>query len=141
MNSTSWWWTGRPGVLQFMGLQKVGHDLATELTELNLCESESVSHSVMSNSLGSHRLQPTRRLCPWILQEYWSGLPFPSAQNLPSPGTESSSPVLQVILYLLSYQGSSNNRKEVDLGFEPRQLALSPCSSYPLCYTVWLLAN
>ena len=22
----SWWWTGRPGVLQFMGWQRVGHD-------------------------------------------------------------------------------------------------------------------
>ena len=26
----SWWWTGRPGVLQFMGSQRVGHDWATE---------------------------------------------------------------------------------------------------------------
>ena len=26
VNSWSWWWTGRPGVLQFMGLQRVGHD-------------------------------------------------------------------------------------------------------------------
>ena len=36
-NSGSWWWTGRPGVLQFMGLQRVGHDWATELNwaELN----------------------------------------------------------------------------------------------------------
>ena len=25
------WWTGRPGVLQLMGLQRVGHDWATEL--------------------------------------------------------------------------------------------------------------
>ena len=31
INSQSWWWTGRPGVLQFMGLQRVGHDWATEL--------------------------------------------------------------------------------------------------------------
>ena len=31
VNSGSWWWTGRPGVLQFMGLQRVGHDRATEL--------------------------------------------------------------------------------------------------------------
>ena len=31
VNSGRWWWTGRPGVLQFMGLQKVGHDWATEL--------------------------------------------------------------------------------------------------------------
>ena len=27
----SWWWTGRPGVLWFMGLPRVGHDWATEL--------------------------------------------------------------------------------------------------------------
>ena len=31
VDSGSWWWTGRPGVLQFMGLQRVGHDWATEL--------------------------------------------------------------------------------------------------------------
>ena len=37
VNSGSWWWTGRPGVLQFMGSQRVGHDWATELnwTEAN----------------------------------------------------------------------------------------------------------
>ena len=36
VNSGSWWWTGRPGVLQFMGSQRVRHDWATELnwTEL-----------------------------------------------------------------------------------------------------------
>ena len=31
VDSGSWWWTGRPGVLQFMGLQRAGHDWATEL--------------------------------------------------------------------------------------------------------------
>ena len=31
VNSRSWWWTGRPGVLRFMGSQRVGHDWATEL--------------------------------------------------------------------------------------------------------------
>ena len=31
VNSGSWWWTGRPGVLRFMGLWRVGHDWATEL--------------------------------------------------------------------------------------------------------------
>ena len=31
VNSGSWWWTGRPGVLWFMGSQTVGHDWATEL--------------------------------------------------------------------------------------------------------------
>ena len=31
VNSGSWWWTGRPGMLRFMGSQRVGHDWATEL--------------------------------------------------------------------------------------------------------------
>ena len=30
-NSRRWWWTGRPGVLRFMGSQRVGHYWATEL--------------------------------------------------------------------------------------------------------------
>ena len=36
VNSGSWWWTGRLGMLRFMGSQRVGHDWATELnwTEL-----------------------------------------------------------------------------------------------------------
>ena len=29
--SESWWWTGRPGMLQFMGSQRVRHDWETEL--------------------------------------------------------------------------------------------------------------
>ena len=29
-SSWSWWWTGRPGLLQFMGSQRVGHNLVTE---------------------------------------------------------------------------------------------------------------
>ena len=32
VNSGSRWWTGRPGVLWFMGSQRVGHDWVTELS-------------------------------------------------------------------------------------------------------------
>ena len=31
VNSRSWWWTGRPDLLQFVGLQRVRHDWVTEL--------------------------------------------------------------------------------------------------------------
>ena len=34
VNSGSWWWTGRPGMLQSMGLQRVRHDWVTELNLL-----------------------------------------------------------------------------------------------------------
>ena len=41
VNSRSCWWTGRPGLLRFMGSQTVGHDWVTELNwnliSLSLC--------------------------------------------------------------------------------------------------------
>ena len=33
VSSRSWWWTGRPGMLRFMGLQRVRLDWATDWTE------------------------------------------------------------------------------------------------------------
>ena len=41
VDSASWWWTGKPGVLQFMGLQRVGHDWVTELNWTELMQSTS----------------------------------------------------------------------------------------------------
>ena len=37
VNSRSWWWTGRPGVLWFMRSQRVRQDWATELTDSVIC--------------------------------------------------------------------------------------------------------
>ena len=45
VNSGSWWWTGRPDMLQFMGSQRVRCDWATELnwTETDLFWQSNVS--------------------------------------------------------------------------------------------------
>ena len=37
VNSRSWWWTGRPGMLRFMGPQRVRHNWATELNWWRFC--------------------------------------------------------------------------------------------------------
>ena len=95
-DSGSWWWTGRPGVLRFMGSQRVGHDWATEL---NFILHRQLCWFGVYWVLGSNLmvlLLPSRlsrvRLCatPWTAasqaspsmgfsrQEHWSGLPFPS---------------------------------------------------------------
>ena len=37
VNCGSWWWTGRPGVLGFMGSKRVGHNWATELNWTGRC--------------------------------------------------------------------------------------------------------
>ena len=39
VNSGSWWWTGKPGVLQSMGSRRVGHGWTTELTDDPTCQS------------------------------------------------------------------------------------------------------
>ena len=80
VNSGRWWWTGRPGALQFMGSRTVGHNWATEqnwtepITNLCVCVLSCAQVFVI----------------PWTIafqaplsmgfsrQEYWSGLPFPS---------------------------------------------------------------
>ena len=41
VNSQNWWWTGRPGMLQSMGWQRVWHDWVTELN-WRLCLSKEV---------------------------------------------------------------------------------------------------
>ena len=44
VNSGRWWWTGRPGVLQSMGLQRVGHDWASELNWTGITWSVSLKY-------------------------------------------------------------------------------------------------
>ena len=52
VNSRSWWWTGRPGVLQSMESQRVGHDWATELnwTEHHTQKAESLPAKFMNKT-------------------------------------------------------------------------------------------
>ena len=69
----SLWWTGRPGLLQSMGSQRVRHDWVTDLnrTELNMIDtifssnsSVQFSCSVVSDSLTPHESQHARPPCP-----------------------------------------------------------------------------
>ena len=66
VNSGSWWWTGRPGVLRFMGSQRVGHNWATDL---NTSYKHTRSHCFLLKLLHSlpnrrRRWHPTPVLLP-----------------------------------------------------------------------------
>ena len=45
-NSKRWWRTGKPGVLQSMGSQRVGHNLATEQQPNSFHSYRSISHFI-----------------------------------------------------------------------------------------------
>ena len=50
VNSGNWWWTGRPGVLRFLGSQRVGHDWASELNWTELKEETPAWRNVLGAS-------------------------------------------------------------------------------------------
>ena len=49
VSSRSWWWTGKPGVLQSVGSQRVGHDWVTALTDTSFF-------------VGDERLRPSHKI-------------------------------------------------------------------------------
>ena len=56
-SSKSWWWAGRPGIRQSMGLQRVGHDWATELNWTELMK------IIWSQPMHSWQQNVDRRAC------------------------------------------------------------------------------
>ena len=81
VNFGSWWWTGRPGVLWFMGSQRVGHDWETELnwTEYtNDCRSSVTSVSLTFNSSQFSWPADSDSLRTCGLQHTWLPCPSPT---------------------------------------------------------------
>ena len=70
VNSGSWWLTERPGLLRFMGLQRVRHDWATELnwTECNLFQLCKTG-SAFKNQLLQFRLKNNHMIIPTNMEE------------------------------------------------------------------------
>ena len=48
-------------------------------------------------------------------QEYWSGLPFPSAEDFPDPGTESGSPALQADAFTIWATREAKKKERMDI--------------------------
>ena len=61
-----WWWRGRPGVLQSMGSQRVGHDWATELNWTELCVCVDLYSWKINNWYLNH--------CNYNVDWKWTGL-------------------------------------------------------------------
>ena len=63
VNSRSWWWTGKPGVLQSMGLQRVGHDWVIELNRYYNRASFKEESGQPRGSARANAYEPQRK--PW----------------------------------------------------------------------------
>ena len=87
------------------GRQKNGVFVCVLVTQscLTLCNPHTVAHQA-SLSMEFSR------------QEYWSGLPFPSPEELPNPGIKTWSPASQADSLLFELKGNNNkeNRDYID---------------------------
>ena len=117
VNSGSWWWTGRPGVLQSIVSQRVGHNWVTELnwTEL-LYVRNSFEFSTCINSL--------------LTAALWGGFCSVPVLHLTEAEVEK-----------LTWQFAFYRDWMVDCVFKCHVLTVEPMLSwlYFLCHTVCLL--
>ena len=78
VDSGSWWWIGRPGVLRFMGSQRVGDDWATKLNSTEVwfwIYSEDKSDTKYKQSVNNKgHSKMTSRIVAWTTGKM--GLPF-----------------------------------------------------------------
>ena len=93
VNSRSWWWTGRPSVLQSMGSQRIGHDWVTELNWTELMKHSSFQR-VGQNLITSRTTEPH-------LETTWCQIK--EAQALKTPWSLSAAPHLNH-RHKISYQ-------------------------------------
>ena len=100
VNSGSWWGTGRPGVLWFMGSQRVGHDWATDLiwSDGFLSEHE---FSFLSDKCLRIWLRGLLVNMYFVLQKLWNYVPATVSKR------SSSSPFLSAFVVIL---GGSDSR-------------------------------
>ena len=97
VNSGSWWWTGRPGVLWFMGSQRVGHDWATDL----IWSDQTFSINFKSGDFISLNVTFTR--FHWKLRDL-------ELQQIPSLFYNENSLDLRIPLYILKISSGSQTK-------------------------------
>ena len=73
----SWWWTGKPGMLQPMGSQRVGHNWATELNWIFRGGASGKEPACQSRRLKRHGFDP------WVTKITWRRAWQPTPAFLP----------------------------------------------------------
>ena len=75
---------------------------ATDMFINNVCVCD--SHSVVSDSVTPLTVDHQASLSVEFSRQYWNGLPFPSAEDLPTQGLNPGLLHLRQLLYHLSYR-------------------------------------
>ena len=100
---------GQDRIIATQDISSFWHSLLTDL-KVDLGESEIGSHSVVSDSVWPHGLEPTRLLCPWNSPGKNTGVGHHALLQriFPIQGLNSGLPHWGQILYHLSYPGRFN---------------------------------
>ena len=124
VNSGSLWWTGRPGMLQPMGLQRVGHDWETELNWTDWCmHGQSLSCVLLFATLWTVAHQA---VCPWDFPGKSSGVGchFLLQGIFPTQGSNPRLPSLLRFLHLQAGSSPLNHLGSPQIWLYPQEITL-----------------
>ena len=112
VNSTGWWWRGRPGVLQSVGLQRVRCDWATELTDGWSAKESSCMQETWVWSLGQadpleEEMQPTPVFVPGKFHGQRNLVGY-SPWSCKKAGQDWSTNTATLVLYVIIFFPSKN---------------------------------
>ena len=133
VDSSSWRWTGRPGVLWFMGSQRVGHDW---VTELNWTDGSSIFSFLRNYQTASLNSILWYSCCPCTI---WSFSLFLGSHSFPSVSqcgiwTPMSWPCLPPWPHFPHHTVTGNSMIPKDLRFRTSSYFWPPC--FYLCYSL-----
>ena len=89
VSSRSWWWTGKPGMLQSMGSQRIRHDWATEL-KISMWDPKSLV--VFTTSQSCPPCQKVEQNCSWSFNNCSTNGHRPLKVKKPKPNSQSLLP-------------------------------------------------
>ena len=144
VNSRSWWWTGRPGMLQSMGSQRVGHNWATELNPGSLIYFQGFVDSQLYIVLISSKLQNYSSSCSPDMSTcnsnstYLHGSSPPSLHLLPTLLSNLTLVLKSSFPLMASLPNQLHEIEALDPSWTLSYFSQSPLTIIPNAHTHWI---
>ena len=114
MNTGGWWWTGKPGVLWFMGSQRIGHNWVTELTGKGNWPAYNIEYFTSLHSVASCARSGVSNL-------------WPVGQNWPAPSSSMADKLRMFFTSLKVWGEGGGKKKNISMAHQNYMKFKFPC--------------
>ena len=112
INSGSWWWTGRSGVLLSMGSQRVGHNWVTELNWSKPCFTSLIIFVFHKTQNPSLIIRQSQKSSSWETYKIFGQWVSPGSLVVSSPGCHAVAQAQSMVQELRSHKLCNTTKKK-----------------------------